>query len=40
MLGAGVLHLDPLPLSEGAVGEHGCLQNLLNALPHSFLKAC
>lgn len=39
MHGASMLHLDPLPLSEGAVSEHGRLQNLLNTLPYCFLKA-
>lgn len=40
VLSSSMLHLHPLPLSQGAVSKHGGLKNLLDALPHCFLKAC
>ena len=36
----GVLHLHPLPFCEGAAGEHGCRQNLLQVCAHFPLKVC
>lgn len=40
MKSASIGHLDPLPLCQSAVSEHGRLKDLLYTIAYFFLEAC